>query len=445
MFLRLLESRIDYQFARSIVAGLQEAGHLAYFAGGCVRDQLLEQFPQDYDVATSARPEQVRSIFGDRATQLVGAAFGVVCIHGRREGQRQQVEVATFRNDGSYSDGRRPDSVVFSTPSEDAQRRDFTINGIFWDPVTRQVHDFVGGQDDLKQQVLRAIGNPRLRFTEDKLRLLRAVRFAARFGFPIEPVTRSAIAELAGTLSQVSRERISQEMHKLFDGPRRSHAIQLLWDLNLWRSILPPLAELWRVDETARDWTNRWIDLDACQSFLPATTALFAPLLWPPTCQKIQPGLPAEIDSPEAVCGGLKSHWKVSNDEAADLRSILATGRGLVLDTDLPWSQVQPWLVLPRAPMALSLIRQWRLLHGIPTDSIDNLLERMQTPIEQWNPNPLIDGRVLQDLAVPSGPLRGKLLAEVRARQLDGKLHSRDEAIAWLKDQVSKINSQKPT
>ena len=444
MFLRLLESRTDYQFAVDIVARLQEAGHLAYFAGGCVRDQLLEQIPQDYAVATSARPEQVRAVFGDRATQLVGAAFGVVCIHGRREGQRYQVEVATFRNDGSYSDGRRPDSVVFSTPSEDAQRRDFTINGIFWDPVARQVHDFVGGQDDLKHQVLRAIGNPRLRFTEDKLRLLRAVRFAARFGFPIEPSTRSAIAELADTLGQVSRERISQEMHKVFDGPRRSQAIQTLWDLNLWRSILPPLADLWRVDETARDWTNLWIDLDACQGFLPATTALFAPLFWQPTCQKIAPSLPREVDSPEAASNTLKLHWKVSNDEAADLRSILATGQALAVDTNLPWSQVQPWLILPRAAMALSLIWQWRRLHGIPTDSIEALLNRMQTPAECWNPNPLIDGRVLQDLQVPSGPLRGKLLAEVRARQLDGELNSREEAVVWLIDHVSKIDFNKP-
>jgi poly(A) polymerase len=445
MFLRLVESRIDYQFAAAIVARLQEAGHLAYFAGGCVRDQLLELIPQDYDVATSARPEQVRAIFGDRATQLVGAAFGVVCIHGRREGQRQQVEVATFRNDGSYSDGRRPDSVVFSTPSEDAQRRDFTINGIFWDPIARQVHDFVGGQHDLERQILRAIGNPRLRFTEDKLRLLRAVRFAARFGFPIEPATRSAIAELAETLGQVSRERISQEMHKVFDGPRRSDAIGMLWDLNLWRSILPPLADLWRIDQTARESTNRWIDLDACQGFLPATTALFAPLLWPPTHQALRPWLPPEIESPEAVSGTLKSHWKVSNDEASDLRSILATGKALVVDTDLPWSQVQPWLILPRASMALGLICQWRRLHGIPTDSIDALQERIQTPVECWNPDPLIDGRVLQDLSVPSGPLRGKLLAEVRARQLDGLLHSREEAIAWLEDQVAKIGSQKPS
>jgi tRNA nucleotidyltransferase/poly(A) polymerase len=394
-------------------------------------------------VATSARPEQVRELFGDRATHLVGAAFGVVCIHGHREGQRHQVEVATFRNDGIYSDGRRPDSVVFSTPSEDAQRRDFTINGIFWDPVARQVYDFVGGQEDLKQQVLRAIGNPRLRFTEDKLRLLRAVRFAARFGFPIEPTTRHAIIELAGTLDQVSRERISQEMHKLFDGPRRSQAVRTLWDLNLWPVILPPLADFWRAVPDSLHQTLRWIDKEDCQSFLPATSALFAPLLWPPTCRSIGPCVPPEIGSPEQISATLKASWKVSNEEASDLRSILATGTALAVDANLPWSQVQPWLILPQATMALRLICQWRLLHGIPIDSIEALRDRMQTPVERWNPNPLIDGRVLQDLEVPSGPVRGKLLAEVRARQLDGKLHSREDAIEWLKDQISKINSQK--
>src|SRR5919199_235347 len=173
--------------ALAVLRRLRDAGHVAYFAGGCVRDLLLGLEPKDYDVATDAPPQRVRELFGN--TQAVGQAFGVILVRHRRS----QVEVATFRSDGAYLDGRRPSEVRFTTAEEDAQRRDFTINGLFSDPTEGRIIDYVGGQEDLKNKLLRAIGDPDRRFEEDHLRLLRAVRFAARFGLDIEPHTSDAI------------------------------------------------------------------------------------------------------------------------------------------------------------------------------------------------------------------------------------------------------------
>ncbi|MBL9124924.1 MAG: CCA tRNA nucleotidyltransferase, partial [Planctomycetaceae bacterium] len=194
-------------FALGVVQRLVEAGYIAYWAGGCVRDQLLGRIPKDYDVATNAAPDQVRQIFGRRRTHAVGAAFGVITVAGPPGAGH--VEVATFRRDLAYSDGRRPDAVEYSSPVEDASRRDFTINGLFFDPLAAQIIDFVGGQADLERGVIRAIGDPAARIVEDKLRMLRAVRFAATFGFELEPETRAAVAAPAAELPVVSAERIA--------------------------------------------------------------------------------------------------------------------------------------------------------------------------------------------------------------------------------------------
>src|SRR3954447_24762852 len=197
-------------FALEIAQKLRAAGFEALWAGGCVRDELLGLTPKDYDVATSATPEQIRDLFGHRRTLPIGAAFGVITVLGPRTAG--QIEGATFRTDAAYSDGRHPDSVTFSTAEHDAQRRDFTINGLFYDPVAEKVVDYVGGQEDLKARILRAIGNPRLRLSEDKLRMLRAVRFAAAFNFQIDPGTLLAIQEMAPQIGTVSGERIGAEI-----------------------------------------------------------------------------------------------------------------------------------------------------------------------------------------------------------------------------------------
>ena len=224
--------------AIDVINALRRAGHVAYLAGGCVRDELLGDDPKDYDVATSAAPPAVIEVFGERRTQAVGQAFGVMLV---KSGQ-SQIEVATFRRDADYADGRRPDSVVFTNAEEDARRRDFTINGLFKDPLDEdQIIDHVGGRRDLEARLIRAIGAAEQRFGEDYLRLLRAVRFAARLGFDIEPGTWEAIKLHAPRLARISPERIADEMRRMLIAPTRGQAWQLLWDSGLLEVVLRTL------------------------------------------------------------------------------------------------------------------------------------------------------------------------------------------------------------
>ena len=228
----------EREFAISVVERLQQAGYQALWAGGCVRDEVLGLSPQDYDVATSATPDEVRRLF--RRSIAVGASFGVVEVLGPRDHPTPLgVEVATFRSDVSYSDGRHPDQVVFSSAREDALRRDFTINGMFFDPVRRELVDYVNGQADLEARILRAIGEPRQRFMEDKLRLLRAVRIAARFGLEIEPATAAAMKRMAGEITVVSAERIAKELRQMLVHPRRVRGMNLLLESGLAAAVLP--------------------------------------------------------------------------------------------------------------------------------------------------------------------------------------------------------------
>jgi len=230
------------EFAVEVVRQLREHGFEAYWAGGCVRDQLLGRAPYDYDVATSAHPEEIRRVFKHRKTLAVGAAFGVMTVLGTRGAG--QIEVATFRQDVGYSDGRHPDRIAFSSPEQDAQRRDFTINGMFYDPLENRIIDFVGGEADLKNRIVRAIGDARQRIAEDKLRMLRAVRFASIFDFRLEANTRDAICDMAPQVTVVSAERIADEMRIVLVHPARIRAIELLKTSGLLQAILPDAAAL---------------------------------------------------------------------------------------------------------------------------------------------------------------------------------------------------------
>ena len=224
--------------ARKIVHRLREAGHQAFFAGGCVRDSLMGKTPHDFDIATSARPEEVQALFP--RTIPVGAQFGVVLVV--EEGRDYQV--ATFRSDGTYLDGRHPRSVSFTSPEGDAKRRDFTINGLFYDPIEEKVLDFVGGREDLESRTLRAIGNPAERFAEDKLRLLRAVRLATVLDFTIEAGTWNALCAGATTIHDVSAERVRDELVKIFASPQRLRGFDLLDASGLMEEILPEILPL---------------------------------------------------------------------------------------------------------------------------------------------------------------------------------------------------------
>ncbi|MBK8267924.1 MAG: CCA tRNA nucleotidyltransferase [Planctomycetes bacterium] len=231
--------------ATRVVQMLQDSGHVAYFAGGCVRDLVMGRGPHDYDVATSATPEQVSKLF--HRTQLVGAKFGVALVRMKK----QSIEVATFRTDHAYEDGRRPTGVTFSSPQEDAQRRDFTINGMFYDPIRREVIDFVGGRADISARVIRAIGDAERRFAEDHLRLLRAVRFAARLGFSIEPMTWEAMRRHAPELRKISPERIRMELDGALANPNRAEAMRLVSEAGLLGHLWTDAAGLSNTIESA--------------------------------------------------------------------------------------------------------------------------------------------------------------------------------------------------
>ena len=236
-------------FAVHVVSRLRDAGYEALWAGGCVRDLLLNRIPGDYDIATSAHPETVRQVFGKRRTLAIGASFGVIVVLPEKK-SAGQIEVATFRSDGQYIDGRRPDSVIFSSAEEDAQRRDFTVNGMFYDPIDERVIDYVGGEQDLSKRVVRAIGDPVARMTEDKLRMLRAVRFTSTLGFELETETANAIRGMADQLPAVSAERIAQELRKMLTGPDPARAIQLADDVELLKAFLPELLPGEPLDRT---------------------------------------------------------------------------------------------------------------------------------------------------------------------------------------------------
>ena len=225
--LGILSGMTEREFAADVVTRLQQGGHRALWAGGCVRDELLGLTPADYDVATDARPEHVKALF--RRCHSFGASFGVVEVLGPRgpDGEWLKVQVATFRSDGAYTDGRHPDSVTFSSPEEDARRRDFTINGLFLDPIDNRVIDFVGGQEDLRAKRLRAIGNVDERFAEDHLRLLRAVRFATVLDYKIDNGTWKALVANAPSINQISAERIRDELVRVLTSPNRVRG----WDL----------------------------------------------------------------------------------------------------------------------------------------------------------------------------------------------------------------------
>src|SRR5438034_1760382 len=237
-------------FAISIVRKLQEAGYQAFLVGGCVRDMILKREPADYDVATDAKPDQVMRIFPE--TYAVGAKFGVVLVPASspNANENEVVEVATFRSDIGYSDGRHPDQVRYSkNPRDDVERRDFTANGLLLDPIKDEVLDFVGGRKDLDAGVIRAIGEPERRFAEDKLRMLRAVRFAARFGYTIEPQTSAAIQKLAPQIHQVSRERVRDELTKMLTEGQAQRAFLLLDETGLLHELLPEIEAMKGVEQ----------------------------------------------------------------------------------------------------------------------------------------------------------------------------------------------------
>jgi poly(A) polymerase len=430
----------ERDFAIEVVQRLRDAGYEALWAGGCVRDELLGKIPQDHDVATSARPEEVQRLF--RRTVAVGMSFGVVEVLGPRP---HKIQVATFRSDVSYSDGRHPDSVVFSSAREDALRRDFTINGMFFDPLETQLIDYVGGQEDLAAHVIRAIGDPRHRFTEDKLRMLRAVRFAARFDFAIDPATADAVREMAREITVVSAERIADELRKLLVDPHRARGMRLFMDLGLAEPVLPELVPMVGLPQglptapTGDLWEHvlRTLDhLGADPSFPLAFAALLHDVGKPRTVGRTPDRY--TFYNHEHVGRRLTSEiclrLKLSNDERKRIEWLVEKHQILSDARQMRTSKLKTLLIHPGIHELLALHRADALACDHSTDHVDycEQLLREWTP-EDLNPPPLFTGEDLMDLGLEPGPIYKRLLDTVREAQLEGTITTFEEALALVK------------
>lgn len=397
------------RFATEIVRRLREAGFQAYWAGGCVRDRLMGRTPKDYDVATDARPNQIRHLFGMRRTIAVGAAFGVITVLGPRGAG--QIEVATFRQDAAYSDGRHPDQVTFSSPAEDAARRDFTINGLFYDPLEDRVLDFVGGQEDLARRLIRAIGDPRLRFEEDKLRLLRAVRFAAALEFDLEPRTLQAICDMAGQIRVVSAERIAAEMERMLVDRHRSRAVRLLAETGLAAALLPEIVLADPAGQAQWEQTLAVLDRLDEPSFALALAAL----------------LHGRVDAAGAAAVGRR--WRLSNRQI-DRTAWLVEHHAALRDARaMPWSQLYASLMVGGAEELLALEEAIGAAGAGDTSHVAWCRALLARPNEQLDPVPLLTGDDLIRQGIPPGPQYRIILDRVRAAQLDGELHNRAQAL----------------
>ncbi|MBN2296700.1 MAG: CCA tRNA nucleotidyltransferase [Pirellulales bacterium] len=395
-------------FATQVVRELRDAGFEAYWAGGCVRDHLLGRRPKDYDVATSARPEQVRSVFGRRRTLAIGAAFGVITVLGPpRAGQ---IEIATFRADLDYSDGRHPDGVTFCNAEEDALRRDFTINGMFYDPIDERVIDYVDGQKDLQRGILRAIGSPQERFTEDKLRMLRAVRFTSTFGFQMDKETLAAVRRMAEQITIVSVERIAAEMRRMLTERGLVVAVWLLLETGLAKVILPEIVCEERPERIER--TLSLLKRFDKPSFALALAALLREF----------------VDARGAA--GVCSRWKLSCSDSSRVEWLIGCGDVLRDAAEMPWSKLQSYMVDDGIEELLALAEAVAAEAGESIDFVEFCREKLRLPDEVLHPTPLLTGDDLIEHGLTPGPIFKRLLARTWQAQLDGEIETKQAALA---------------
>lgn len=400
------------EFALDVVKRLRAAGHEALWAGGCVRDQLLGRPPKDYDVATSALPDEVRELFGRRRTLAIGAAFGVITVRG---GELTPIEVATFRTDGEYHDGRRPESVAFTTAEHDAQRRDFTINGLFFDPIAETVVDYVGGLADLEARVVRAIGDPRRRFAEDKLRMLRAVRFAATYDFALDEATLQAIRSMADEATQVSGERVGAELRRILTHDSRARGAALLAEADLLLPLLPEIAPHAAADDDAwRAAIGRLGGLDEA-----AVALAFAALLH------------GMVDVEHVRVLGRR--LRLSNKELDRTIWLLQQLPAMLDAATLPWPRLQRMLVHEGSSELLALAD---VILPAADAGMARCREQLSRSEADWNPPPLVGGDDLMRRGVKPGRQFAALLEHLRDEQLEGRIRTQDEAVdaarVWL-------------
>jgi len=456
--------------AISIIRTLREHGHQAYLVGGCVRDLLLHREPADYDVSTDATPREVMHIFPE--TYAVGAQFGVVLVpidgltafdleHEAAEQQDQTpleaakhhaIEVATFRSDGLYSDGRHPDEVRFSrTAEEDVQRRDFTINGLLLDPLDPQfqpegkVIDYVGGEADLNAGVIRTIGEPERRFAEDKLRMVRAIRFAARFEYTIDPATLAAIQRLAPQIHQVSRERIREELTKMLTEGHAKRAFQLLDESDLLHEILPEIEKMKGVQQPPEYHPEGDVFVHTLKLLEQLEPGVSRTLAWgallhdvgkPPTF-RVAPDrirFDGHVDVGVAMARDICHRLRMSNDDTEQILALVDNHMKFADTMKMKESTLKRFLRLPKFPEHLALHKLDCLGSHADLTLHDFVSKKLtETPAAEIRPEPLVNGDDLIELGHKPGPGFKEILSAVEDQQLEGSLTTRDAALDFVR------------
>jgi putative nucleotidyltransferase with HDIG domain len=418
----------------AVILRLREPGYQALLVGGCVRDLLLQREPKDYDVATDARPEQIVAIF-PRAG-LVGAQFGVVLV---REDDAV-VEVATFRSDLNYIDGRRPEGVRFeSGPREDALRRDFTINGLFLDPISGEQFDYVGGIKDLREGIIRAIGDPLTRFQEDHLRLIRAVRFAARLRFTIEPSTFAAIRTLAPAIRRVAPERVRDELLRILTEGGARYGFELLDASGLLLHILPEVAAMKGVEQPPEFhpegdvWTHTLMMLDGLEAPSPALAmgVLLHDVGKPPTfriADRIR--FDGHVEVGVRMARDILTRLRFPSDQLEQILALVENHMKFKDAARMRESTLKRFLRLPRFDEHLALHRLDCLNSNGRLETWEMLRQKLaDTPPEQLKPPPLLNGDDLIAAGFQPGPRFGKVLGAVEDAQLEGKIETKEQAL----------------
>jgi len=396
------------QAAVKIIRRLRGSGFQALLAGGCVRDMLLKRRAKDYDVATDAKPEDVIRLFP--RTLKVGAKFGVVIVLTKDK----QVEVATFRTESGYADGRHPARVKFATAAEDAGRRDFTINGMFYDPLTQQVIDYVGGRTDLKKQLIRTIGKPAERFGEDYLRMLRAVRFSTELGFAVEPRTFSAIASGAKNITKISSERIAAELEAILANPNRSKGASILARTKLAEAIFPGFSR-----RQISFGTSVVGELRKKVDFPLALACFFA-------------GCPTESALEKS------RRLKLSRSQTKHIKFLL-TNKGKLLNEKMSLAELKLTLAEPYFRDLYELQRAVQKAKHESTAPLSRLARRMKTLRGvELKPRPLLNGHDLIRFGAAPGPGLGQLAEEMYIAQLEGQLHTPQQAKQWVRTWLEK-------
>lgn len=424
------------ELAASVIGRLRAAGHIAWLVGGCVRDLLLGRIATDFDVATSARPDELLQLF-PRADR-VGAHFGVVLIH--EDGA--QVEVATFRSDLAYADGRHPVGVRFETdPRLDAGRRDFTINALLMDPATGEVVDFVGGRKDLEAGIVRAIGDPALRFREDHLRLLRAVRFAARLGFRIEPATFAAMRELAPLIHGVSAERIRDELARILTEGGARRGFELLDATGLLGELLPEVAAMKGVEQPPQFhpegdvWTHTLMMLDGLVT--PSATLALGVLLHdvgkPPTFRVAADRIrfDGHVEKGVELGRAILNRLRFPNDVTEGALALVANHMKFMEVPRMRESTLKRFMRLPDFEEHMALHRLDCLSSHGGLDNYEFVRRKQEElPPEQLKPVPLITGKDLIAAGYRPGPRFGQVLSEIEDAQLEGRISTSEAALS---------------